>query len=207
MLDQVLEAQGYLRGEGIVKNNMYRACYLLAKWHKEQGLAPVDIRRAILDWAREYHVAIGLDLNMAILKAANDRDALKGGTVVRVGEDDIKEITDRFDSHKSRLVALAVLCYAKVYADKDRSFHMSAVALGSWLGISNSVLGSRYMKELIEFGYVSRADAQGPRFSWRGKGACHKYYTYTMLVPLRDSGGCVLVGNAIHDLYALVFGR
>ena len=203
MINEVLEAKTYLEGKQIVQGNLYRICFILAKWFGEQGLSRLSIREEIFDWGRRYGVYIKYNVNDIIEKALRDRRRLRGDTPLRIGGTDVREITRRFDSRKTKLVALAVLCYAKAFADRDREFALSSVALGAWVGIHSSQLRRKYIGELIDFGYLSVVLPQ-KAYSWAGDKSFHGN-RYRIEVPIENEGEFLLQNNEIEKLYREAF--
>jgi len=96
------------------------------------------------------------DINNIIQKAYKDNSNLINNVDVFISNADIYEIIKRFDKYNPRLTAFAILCYAKMYADKKGIFYLSRVGLSNWLKIAETHLSSRYLKELINFDYVKK---------------------------------------------------
>ena len=203
MINEIAEVKGYLSGNHIVKSNLYRICYLLAKWFKEQGLSRLEIRDSIFDWGKRYNVYIRYDVNQIINKALMDKHRLKDYTV-RVNDADIAEINRRFDNTKTKLVALAILCYAKAYADHDKEFTVSAVALGAWLGIHNSSVKRKYINELIDYGYISIVSTPNNTYFWEVSES-DKCCRYRINVSINNDGNLILFDNDILSLYKKIF--
>ena len=198
LINEVLEVQGYLNGENINKKCLYRICFLLAKWFKQQGMSHIEIRQAIFDWGKKYHVYIEYNLNSIIYQALEDKQRLKDNIVIK-----ITEIKNRFDTKNTRLTALAMLCIAKGYADRDREFQVSIIALSVWLNISNTHLSGIYIKELVDFDYLEKINSE-KIFSWNKK-TKSKHVRYKIKVPLFNNGTYELVNNDIHRLYSEIF--
>jgi len=202
MINEIIEVRNYLDGKNICIKNLYRICFLLAKWYKEQGLPHVDIRKEIFDWGKRNNILIKYNVNSIIYKALDDKSRLKDNVVIKINNSDVSEITNRFDSKNTRLTALAILCYAKAYADRDKMFNMSTVALSAWINITNSNLGSRHIKELVDFGYITKVSTPNNTFTWDKKIiACE----YRINVEIHNSGKYVLIDNDIIDLYSEIF--
>lgn len=200
----MIETQHYLNGENIVKSDLYRICYLLAKWYKEQGLSQLEIRESIFKWANNLNLYLKFNLNDMIHKALSDDSRLKDNVVIRINESDIYEISRRFDNPKTKFVALAVLCYAKSYANRDKCFFISSVSLGAWLTIHGSNLKRKYIKELIDFEYLSIVDTPKNTYKWNSDEQS-KNTKYKILVPIHNSGIFILEDNDIEKLYHSIF--
>ena len=69
IVDTVHEATEYLNGKNIVKENLYRICYLLSCHLKAEGASKVEARRRIFAWGSEYRVWIKYDVNSIITRA------------------------------------------------------------------------------------------------------------------------------------------
>lgn len=204
MINEVAEVQEYLKGEKIDKENLYRICYLLCKWYKQQGLSRIQIREALFAWGKEQNVYIQYNVNDIIDKVFEDKKPLKTGRTVKISTADIDEINRRFDNKKTKLVALAMLCYAKANADKDKEFSVSSVALGAWLGIHRSTIKRKHIKELADYDYLKIVQTPKNTFTWEASEAS-KSCRYHMNVDLRNSGECVLQDNNITELYERAF--
>ena len=133
MINEVTDVQKYLRGESIDKANLYQTCYLLAKWYKSEGQTHLQIRESIYEWADANNMTIKPYLNTIIDKALSEDKSLTENISVYVSDEDIAEITRRFDSKNTRVVALAMLCYAKIYANNEGEFSLYSVSLGAWV--------------------------------------------------------------------------
>lgn len=203
MINEVVEVQEYIEGKNIVKNNLFRICYLLAKYYKEKRMSHVEIRKSIFDWAKENKIYITYNLNNIIYQALRDKQRLKDNIIVRTNQGDIDEIKSRFDSKNTRLTALALLCYAKAYADRDKEFTLSTVSLGAWIGIDDSNLRKFYLRELLDFEYISRVENKD-NFSWN-KNKSSKLIRYKINVDIHNSGNIQLDNNDIEILYNQIF--
>lgn len=203
LINEVVEVREYLEGNNIVKNNLFRTCYLLAKYYKEKGMSPVEIRKSIFDWAKENKIYIIYNLNNIIYQALRDKQRLKDNITIKINQKDIDNIKSRFDSKNTRLTALALLCYAKAYADRDKEFTLSSVSLGAWIGIADSHLRGTYLKEVIDFEYVSKVESTNS-YSWN-KSKKNKSTRYKINVDIHNSGEIQLINNDIRTLYNQIF--
>lgn len=206
MINEVIEVQQYLEGKKIVKKNLYRICYMLAKWYKEQGLSKLEIREEIFNWANSNQIYIKFNLNDMIQKAVDDKERLKDNFVIRINENDIYEINRRFDNPKTKYVALAILCYAKANANRDKEFELSSVALSSWLNMDSTFLKRKYIKELESFDYIQLVKKSHNTYSW-DKNNSNKSCVYTLSVPIHNSGNFILEDNNIEGLFRSIFER
>jgi hypothetical protein len=200
----MVDVQHYLKGEKIDKSNLYQTCYLLSKWHKSQGMNYLQIRDSIYEWATQNNLIVKSYLNVIINKALSDKKPLTQNIIVYVNDGDVKEIVRRFDSKNTRMVALSMLCYAKIHANKMGEFSLSSVAIGAWVGIHDSNIRRRYIKELINFEYVEKISVPKNNKKW-ANGDEDKNCKYIIRFPLKNSGDYKLVDNDIEDLYKQIF--
>ncbi len=203
MIDELLEVKEYLEGNNIEKKCLFRILSLLSRYFKEQKMSHLEIRNAIFHWAGQYKIHIEYNLNSIIYQTMENSHPLYTGAEISVNNADIMEITSRFDSKNCRLIALALLCYAKCHADSRGIFCISAAALSNWLHINNGHLSSRYLPELIDFGYIKKVENE-KSFTWN-KQIKSKSLVLKMNVPLTQKGEYFLEGNDIQGLYSRVF--
>jgi hypothetical protein len=75
---------------------------------------------------------------------------------VNINNKDIEEINKRFDKQNTKLTAFAILCFAKMYSDKNGIFQMSLVGLSNWVNIHQTQISGRIIKELVDFKYIDK---------------------------------------------------
>ena len=164
MIDEKQEALDYLDGKHIMADNMYRTCVMLARYYKDEGFGHAKIRSSIFDWANRYHLYIRHDLNAIITYVMSSPMPLVANTV-KINQRDREFISRITDNPKTQLIALAMLCYAKVYADKQKEFHISCVSLGAWIGIHLSLIHiSTSPTSSLLFSYVSYNSCIHPNY-------------------------------------------
>lgn len=205
MIDEVLEVRGYLNGENIDKKHLYRICFLLAKYYKEQGKEHKDIRAAIFAWGKKYNVYITYDVNKIIYSAFSDKTPLVGSVNVSISEKDVELIKQWFDNPTTRLVALAILCYAKSRKAGAKEFPISFKELSLWLQINENLIAKRYIKELCDFDYAQRGGVRSP-YSW-DKTNKFKLSHIRLVHPYSAGGEYHLNGNDVKGLYREIFGE
>lgn len=204
MIDENFEAQQYLKGEGITRDNLYRICYLLAIHYKTQGFTKVETRNAIFRWGKKFNIWIKYDVNSIIDRAFDLMNPSFKTPTVKINKQDVAKINELFDNLKTKKVALALLCYAKGHADKSGYFYISSVALGAWLKINRKTLRSKYIKELIDYEYIMEIERPGNSKQWN----CDfdKQATkYRVNASIHNSGEYVLRNNEIDKLFREVF--
>ena len=207
MVDEVYEAIQYIEGKNIVLSNLYRICLQMIRWYKGQGeLSRIEIREKILyEWAAKHKIDVRYNLNDIINRVfdSNDFGVLKT-PVVKVNNQDVERIKRSFDSETTKLVALAILCYAKAHGNIKGEFTMSAVNLGAWLGINRRSLAKKYIKELIDFNYLTIAAKPTNNSKWE-KAYAEQSTHYVINAPLHNSGNYELKNNDIGILFNEVF--
>lgn len=212
MINENILAQEYLNGENINKKILYRICFILSKWFKEhpdgnekEEEISLCIRRNIFKWAGANHIKIDFYLNACITKALDDPKRLTSDNPIRISKEDVGAIVERFDTHNVRLLALAMLCYAKQFADSNKQFSISLLALSDWTKIHSSAISGRHIKELVDFGYISKVNENlKEALSWNN--TCkNKINKYQIKVPISNVGEYTLEGNDILGLYKQIF--
>lgn len=204
MINEKIEVENYLSGENIYKNECtYRMCYLMAKYYRDQGLSPVEIRKKIFSWGHEFGIYIVHNVNdiikMAIIK--NEPLCVEDAYV---NSDDIKEITDRFSKKNTKLCALAILLLAKTHCDRDGLLIFSQVDFAKWVGILQPNV-SNIFDELEFFDYVEKIKLdEESTFVWNGK-VVGKNVKYKLKVPYVNEGEYILRDNNIKELYGEIF--
>ena len=204
MIDEIREAEDYINGKNIVKENLYRICYLMSCYYKSQNIEKLETRQKIFEWGRQNNIWIKYDVNQIITRAYESPNSTFNSPVIKINKQDIVNIKDMFDGHKVRKVALALLCYAKAYANKNREFYISSVALGAWLGINRKALRNRYIKELIDFGYLQEVHKRKNSNIW-DQPFSEQGTKYKINNSLHNSGEHVLESNDIDKLYLEIF--
>lgn len=205
MINEVYEVSQYLQGNDITEKKLYRVRYLMAKFYKEQGLQNLEIREKIFDWGKKNNVYFTFSINTVIYRVFEDARPLRNNIKVHINDEDIKFINKRFDSVKVKTVALAVLCYAKVNADKDNEVNISTVDFANWLHMQQPHISARYIPELVDFGMLQRVDTEKCYFSWNEKKAFSKNRRYKVNTVLKNEGQYVLENNNILKLADEIF--
>ena len=205
MVNEAYEAQQYLEGKDIVISNLYRICYLIVCYYKEKGYKKIEIREALFDWGKLHNVFIKYNVNNIINRVFDtDKAVLLKAPTVKINKQDISEIKKRFDDSKTKLVALAMLCYAKAHGNKDGEFNLSSVGLGAWLNINRKILRNKYIKELIEYEFITEIEKPQNNMRWE-KTYDSQSTQYRMSFPLHNSGNAALADNDVRLLFSEVF--
>ena len=206
MINEVLEAKDYIAGKNINKNNLYRTIYLMAKYHIMRGVPIPDIRQKIFDWGRENNIWIKYSVNDITIRAAEEKKPLLCPDSVNVSSDDVARIVKLFDTPRVQCCALALLCYAKVYANKNGEFPLSSIPFSNWVGIDRSYFQRKVVKELDMFGYVKVINVPQKKPRW-DEGEHLSTTRYKMLVPYDNVGEYKLNGNDIQLLFRELFQK
>jgi hypothetical protein len=204
MIDERNEALGYLDGMGLNADNLYRMCWLLICLYKEQGLTPCAIRDKLFEWGKKHRVWIKYDVNSIITRVFDAQNNMLRSPIVKVSKQDVERIKKSYFNKKVRLVALAMLLYAKAYANKKKEFYISSVGLGAWLGISRKTLRGKYIKELVDFEYLVEVEARAVGNEWNKEDGAQSI-KYRLNVPLYEDGEYEMEGNDIYKLYNEAF--
>lgn len=209
MIDEVFEIKEYLNGKKINERGRYRAAYLIARWFTQEGLDFCATRDAIFEWSKRTGNYIKYNVNDIVTGARACTDRLTDNVTICVSENDINHIVRLFDSRKARLLALAILCFAKQHANRDGVFNISMSALSDWIGISRAQISSNYLPELITLGYVERVESVQPVSRWhRDKELKTSRYKSTRLkinASLYNAGKYKMRNNDIEKLYDEIF--
>ena len=204
MINEKIDAERYLQGEGLYRDVEYRICYLLSKLFYEQGNTTVpQIRDKLKRWAQDNNFYLKVSMNSVAERVINGDAMLQGQTPVYISTSDVATIKSKFDTYEERLVALAVLCYAKAYVDYNGQFTLSASALSHWLTFQPKHL-RKYLNRLIDLEYIKLV-SKGDINSWYKNTVVVTIDTYKMIAPFDNVGEFELVDNNIEQLYEDAF--
>ena len=201
MINELLEAEGYINGENINKEYTYRTCYLIAKYYLAQGKSALETRELIFEWANRHSVYISSSLSGIVYKASVDGVVPRGETDVFISDGDIEEIKRRFDTKNTRMVALALLCYGKACADQNGECSLSTLALANWIGMNRGNMLNRCMPQMYGFSFISQVK---PKYRWDRDGR-DKMTHIRFEVPLVNEGKYRLEDNNIAKLFSEIF--
>lgn len=206
MLNEIQEVEQYIEGKNINKKCIYRICYMLSKWYAQQGLNKIEIREQIFAWGKEYNIFINQNVNSIIYQALSDKRRLRGGENIYINQNDIDAINRRFDNNKVKLTALAILCYAKAFANEKEEVKISNLALSNWLGIDDSYMSKKIIREIIDFDFMEKTECTGSAlfFNWNGN-AKSKSPVYKLHIPINNSGEYSFSHNDIKKVYSDLF--
>lgn len=200
MINEIAEVNKYMAGEPPKEaTRLYRACYMIAKYMKEDGKSPVDAVAFLAAWgANNRNVNLVQCVNAAYM---NDTK-LRRGCRVFVSEDDVKEIIDHSPTVGDRKVALALLCNAKAFADKKGIFQASTEAIAHWIGKKGQNIRARNIDRLCLWEYIEKIDTDKGKASGRFSKYQRRISCFKILVPFKNVGEYELIDNDIDALYA-----
>lgn len=204
MINEMVDVQKYLAGEGLNRDIEYRICLLLAKWFYQNGATTrEEIRERLKDWAKENDFFITVAMNPLIDKVVENDMKLKGDAPVLISDREVNIIVDKFDLYEERVVALAVLCYAKEYSDNNGVFKLSTSALARWLCMEQRTI-RKHIKTLCEFGFIKQKRATSTS-SWYRTTVVSKLNEYQLCFDFDEDGEYQLIHNNLNNLYDDIF--
>lgn len=205
MVDRLYEAQEYVKGNNIDFKNLYRICFMMACWHKQQGLDRIEIHNILDEWKKIHGIYMRCETNEIIDRVFDrEKSTTLESHIVKINKNDIENINRRFDSKKTKLVALAMLCYAKAHANKNGEFNISMTSLSSWTGVNRQMLGRKYIKELVDYEYLTVVTKATSKSNWEGQ--YHEQATkYKLNAVLHNSGDEKLERNDLRILFSRLF--
>lgn len=178
---------------------------LLAKLFYERGCkTPLEIRNALKTWAKAHSFYFNVSMNSVAIKVIEE-DMHLLEPVVYINDRDIEFINDNFDSYNEKFTALAVICYAKAYADDKQEFKISKSSLSEWIKFSKNSL-SKYFKILEYMGLVSVVDSSDIN-SWYKTTVVSSLNKYVMGIEIDNSGDYELIGNDLTKLWADIYNK
>lgn len=204
MINELVEAKKYLRGEGLNREIEYRICLILAKWFYQEGATTREsLRGQLKTWAKENNFFITMAMNPLCDRVIREDMKLLGQEPVRINDADADDIVYCFDTYEERIVALAVLSYAKIYSDPDGCFKLSIAALADWLCMERKTV-SKYLKTLEGLNFIRQQDA-GTTNSWYQKIVVTSCNTYRLGFETTNTGEFTMDDNDIDKLYDSIF--
>ena len=207
MIDEVAEVLQYLEGQMLEhKRNYYRACYQITRFYKKLGCSEEDTFLKVAEWVRKYELKLDFSLAGCVASAYANPYELRCGEKVRISQKDADYIKLYSANKQDRRIALALLCCAKVYANKEGEFSASSCTLATWLGMDSANIRSRHIDRLEKLGYLKRIGRMDTMRGWQ-KNYWRTSYRFKILVPYDQNGEWELVNNDIKTLYEQVFNE
>lgn len=204
MINEMVDVQKYLAGEGLSHDIEYRICLLLAKWYYQNGATTrEEIRERLKAWAKENSFYFTVSMNTVADRVILEQMKLLGQEPVYVGAKDKQVIVDKFDTYEERIIALAILCYAKTYSDRYGHFQLSQAALGKWLKMERKTI-SKHIQQMIGSNFIEVAEA-GAVNSWYQSMVAVGCSVYKLCFKADTKGEWQLENNDLHCLYDDIF--
>ncbi len=204
MIDEIAEVKNYMAGEPPEdRQQMYRACYMIAKYMKEDGKSPVDTVSFLNEWSGRS--TRGVNLLQCVNAAYTNENKLRRGGQVYISDADVEAIIEHSPTETDRKVALALLCNAKAFADRRGVFQASTEGLASWLGMKGPNVRGRNLRRLVEWRYIDKIDTGKGKTSGRFTKYSRGVSCFKILVPYENTGKYALKDNDINSLYHAIF--
>lgn len=178
---------------------------MLAKYFYEQGDDTVlKIRNHLKEWAKKNDFYINVSMNSVAERVIKEDMKFLGEIPAKINDKDISIINDRCDTKKEKMTALAILCYAKIYKDKNDEFDLSQTSLEDWLSPYIGYHIERTIDMLIGLEYIDRVKI-GKTNSWYRKDIVDNVSRFKIKVNALNSGKYILEYNNIDDFYNSTF--
>jgi hypothetical protein len=213
LINEIEKAEELLSGKSFKKEYFFSAYCVLIKYFLGKGLSPQDVRQKIIEWEEKYGHQRYFDLNDVILKFYNDKVVAKGEFKINISENDVAEIKSRFDNVNQIKIAFALLCYAKVNADKNGCFYISYAELSDWISMNIDNVRKRHIAKLIQLNYIEKVRSKSNKstFTW-DKDKNKNYYQKNKFKINIDysndfNGRWVLEDNDILKLFSEIFSK
>lgn len=206
MFNDRLMVETYLNNKKINPKALGDIIHLLSKYYiKEEKMDCIQAKAKVLEWLDNNDLYFNGDLNKAVIDAGKDKKPLTEKMPIWISSEDIKIIKNTVYTKNGRKVALFLLCYAKMYADNDRIFSIRISTMAKWIGIDKSNLYGRYLKELIDFGYVKPVEEKDSRILKYFQTQKERDYQLQFLHPLINCGGVEFKDYDIEALTKILF--
>lgn len=198
------EVSEYMAGKNINLKNLYHICYLIIKWHKENGYDELETRDALFAWGAENHIYINYNVS-SMINYVWDHDKTTLSTIesVPVTNEDIRQINRRFDDRKTKLLAFALLCYSKAFSDSNGEFSLSYAELSAWTGLSVSSISKKYIPNIIRYRYAVIV-SDNSKFHSKHQKVLNDRNRYKLVEKNNDDSVCN-VGNDIIKAFSFLF--
>jgi hypothetical protein len=162
------------------------------------------IRQRMFKWAKEHVGFIKYRISDIIDRVYRDEYTLRDVEVM-INEQDIEKINFVTDNKKTKLVALAFVCYAKAHKGSDNVFNLSSTSLADWVDINRKTLMSIHVKELMDYGFLNLVERSVQKRNW-DQPLDKQASAYKINYELCNSGEYILEKNDIKGLFDKIFG-
>lgn len=153
MINEIEEANSYLNGVNVNKNNNYRAVYMLSRYYHGIGNNEQETREILNEWKNKYNIEY-YDINNAITEGFKNNRPLREKVNIDISKYDVEKIVSLFDNRSCRLLAFALLCYSVCEESINQYFSVYPTVFSIWLGISRQTFYNS-LNKLEKFGYIS----------------------------------------------------
>ena len=207
MIDEVAEVKEYMDGNNLDnKENYYRAVYMMSKFYRDMGFDREQTFYKIAEWVRKYNLTLPFVLINAVVAGYNNEKKLECGANIRISERDIFLISLYALHSTDKMVALAMLCCAKAFADNKGVFTASVSAMSNWIGLDRSNMLNRQIKRLSHSGYLKHMSSSTSMRGWK-MNYSRNSSRFKILVDYDCDGEHKLVNNDIKRLYEECFNE
>lgn len=204
MINEMTDVKRYLEGQGLSHDIEYRICLLLAKWYYQNGATTRDeIRERLKAWAKENSFYFTVSMNTVADRVISGQMKLLGGEPVYINEADKLIIVDKFDTYEERIVALAILCYAKTHSDRYGHFQLSQASLGKWLKMERKTI-AKHIDQMVGSNFMAVVET-GSVNSWYQSMVAVGCSIYELCFETINNGEWQLRDNDLHKLYDTMF--
>ena len=199
MINEKLMVEQLLAGKKINIYQMRSVCSLLARHFLLLGFNEVETRNKIFEWAtsNKYYVKVGL--KRIVTDVADDLQVLRDVTPVYINSADIAFIKACGHTKLEKKLALAILCYAKIYADSDGVMELPISSICDWIGQPDPKNAyNRLLPTLLEKGFFTNEEDIN---KWNGRVVTKRTRTMRINHELVNRGKLCLENNDINKLF------
>lgn len=157
MFNEVEAVKSYLDGKRIPVRALDDCVFQISKVCKDKGMSKIETKKFILEWLDRNGLKF-VDINNNIDNAYITKSRLSADFKVYINQQDIDAINFAADFSVSKKVALFLLIYAKIYADRDGKFKIRVATMAEWCGVKRENIYSRHIKPLREYGFLEILD-------------------------------------------------
>lgn len=200
MFNEILFVEGIIDNGNVGSDFLYRSVYMIAKYWNEKGYEFSDIREELFAWSNKFGYFLNFNVNAVIYAVKNDPHKLRGEFEIKISDKDLDRIFKVFDNRRTRIFALIMLCFGKL---NKGEFFCPLPALGYWAGIHKANLSNRTMKELSDFGYITKV-LEEVDYGWSGDKKYYKQNKYKLSVPISNHGDIIINTNDISKIEEII---
>lgn len=203
MINEIGEAKNYIRGR-LHDKPPKRICFVMAKYFKRNGLPLNDALATIQKMLETHQIETNFSVGRCVMAAYENDSELNDGGMVKISKKEIDAIKRIASTRREKILAVALLCCAKAYADADGMFSISFSRLAGWIGCDVENLRKRELDVLTTFGYVEIHAAEDTYRGWK-KEVRRNLLRYRVRIPYAQDGEYELLDNDIIGLCERIF--